>query len=155
MTGDCDVGIRAASAEDAPVLARLQDEARGGGWVASRWKQELRRSNTVVWLAEPDDVRQPVGYLAMWRVLDRLEVVDVAVHPDWRRRGIATAMLEMAMTLGQARGIRWLTLEVRRDNRAARRLYEQRGLEVIEKKPDFYEDGQTALVMGRRLDSDR
>jgi ribosomal protein S18 acetylase RimI-like enzyme len=49
---------------------------------------------------------------------------NVAVHPDWQRRGIASALMEAALEAISAQGGRWVGLEVRTDNDVARRLYE-------------------------------
>jgi ribosomal protein S18 acetylase RimI-like enzyme len=56
---------------------------------------------------------------------------NVAVHPDWQGRGIANALMEAALGEVSAKGGRWVGLEVRADNQAARRLYERLGFEEV------------------------
>ena len=151
---------RAGYPEDAAALQRLQSEhGTGQEWTVGQWQKELKRSNGSVWLVESADTDQPVGYLVMWRVADRIEIVDLLVHGDWRRNGIAQWLVQTAIAIGSARGVRAISLEVRQDNTAARRLYEQLGFEQTDRHTQFYDDGQTALVLRRLLfenfDADR
>lgn len=52
---------------------------------------------------------------------------NMAVHPDWQGRGIASVLMKAALEAVSARGGRWVGLEVQADNQVARRLYEQLG----------------------------
>jgi ribosomal protein S18 acetylase RimI-like enzyme len=76
-----------------------------------------------------------VGNVSLRRALEwgGFFVGNVAVHPDWRRRGIARSLMEAALEAISARGGRWVGLEVRADNQAARWLYEHLGFEVVGK----------------------
>ncbi len=58
---------------------------------------------------------------------------NVAVHPDWRERGIASVLMETALEAISARGGRWVGLEVRADNQTARRIYERLGFQKVGK----------------------
>jgi GNAT superfamily N-acetyltransferase len=58
-------------------------------------------------------------------------VSNVAVHPDFQGRGIGRGLLEASMDYAQAYGAKWIILQVRRDNRAARRLYESLGFRQV------------------------
>lgn len=149
---DDELQLRAATLEDAPRLAGLQ-RLEGGGWGEVRWGEELRRPNSVVWLVEHTGSHSIIALLAMWRVLDQLEVTDVIVHPDWRQKGVAKTLLDTAISLASARDIRRIVLEVALGNTPARNLYEKLGFETVEVQPDFYEDGESAAVMVRDVGS--
>ena len=76
-----------------------------------------------------------VGNVSLRRALQwgGFFVGNVAVHPDWRRRGIARALMEAALEVISARGGRWVGLEVRADNQVARWLYEHLGFQDVGK----------------------
>jgi len=108
--------------------------------------REARRSALVRWLFRPvwsqqgmapgfvwvEDGRV-VGNVSLRRALERggFFVGNVSVYPDWRGRGIAGALMRAALDEISARGGRWVGLEVRADNAAARRLYERFGFQEV------------------------
>jgi ribosomal protein S18 acetylase RimI-like enzyme len=74
-----------------------------------------------------------VGNVSLRRVagVSAYLVGNVAVHPDWRQRGIATALMRAVLDDVRSQGASWIGLEVRADNSAARRLYEKLGFQEI------------------------
>lgn len=89
-----------------------------------------------------------VGYLCHQEILDECHILNVAVHPDWRRRGIGVRLVTHLM---QSRPvIRDWFLEVRENNGPAIGLYEKLGFRVIGKRLRYYRNGEHALVMQRR-----
>lgn len=93
-----------------------------------------------------------VGYLCLWEVADELHITNVAVHPQWRRRGIGRALLQDVLAEALARGIRMVVLEVRPSNVEARALYESLGFRVVGRRRGYYYDtGEDALVMQTTL----
>ena len=97
-----------------------------------------------------------VGYMCVWEIGDELHVTNIAVHPGWRRRGIARALLANLLEDGRHRSLRLVGLEVRPSNVEARTLYESFGFEVIGRRKGYYYDtGEDALVMEARLDGKR
>ncbi|MEE2692645.1 MAG: GNAT family N-acetyltransferase [Pseudomonadota bacterium] len=78
---------------------------------------------------------------------------SLAVAPDARGGGAARALVDAAATKALDRGCARLRLEVRESNLAARRLYERAGFAILARKPGYYEDGETALQMEKRLDT--
>lgn len=76
-------------------------------------------------------------------------VKDLAVHPDYRGRGIGTHLLRHALATLEARGAHETKLEVREDNDPALALYRQHGFEHRRTVPRYYADGTSALVLVR------
>ena len=93
--------------------------------------------------------RRAVAYVGGISAPPEGEIANVATHPDYRRRGLADAVIEALMEEARRRGIDALYLEVRRSNTAARALYEKQGFEVIGERRGFYSNPkEDALLMG-------
>ncbi|WP_419181180.1 GNAT family N-acetyltransferase [Haloarcula pelagica] len=78
-------------------------------------------------------------------------VKDLAVRPDHRRQGVATALLSRALGVLAATGVRSVKLEVRADNEGAQRLYRAFDFEHRKTIPNYYSNGANAYVMVRLL----
>jgi ribosomal-protein-alanine N-acetyltransferase len=79
-------------------------------------------------------------------------VLNLATRKDWRRRGLARRLLNHAIQTGLSRGASLVTLEVRRSNTAAARLYASFGFESVDIRHRYYENGEDAIVMILRLE---
>jgi [ribosomal protein S18]-alanine N-acetyltransferase len=89
-----------------------------------------------------------VGYLIISRYVDAWHVMNVAVEPEFRRHGIATALLERLFERTSDDERRGYTLEVRVSNVGAIRLYEQLGFEPRGIRRGYYTDNrEDALIM--------
>jgi [ribosomal protein S18]-alanine N-acetyltransferase len=91
-----------------------------------------------------------VAYCAVWVIFDELHINNLAVHPDWRRRGVASALLQWVLDAAEREGAVRSTLEVRRSNDAARLLYERFGFTVAGTRPGYYRTPvEDALILWR------
>jgi [ribosomal protein S18]-alanine N-acetyltransferase len=91
-----------------------------------------------------------VAYCAGWVIFDELHINNLAVAPAWRRRGVASALLTFVLEDAAAEGAIRGTLEVRRSNEAARRLYERFGFAYAGVRQAYYrEPVEDALVLWR------
>ena len=91
-----------------------------------------------------------VGFCSFWRVLDELHINNLAVTPAARGGGAGTALLHAVLRDGARMGARRATLEVRRSNDAARRLYERLGFSVAGVRRAYYTSPvEDALVLWR------
>lgn len=99
------------------------------GWLGGICWQRVGLAPGFVWVEEG----QVVGNVSIRRALGRKGcfIGNVAVHPRWRRRGIATALMRKALREAFRRGAHWVGLEVRAENEAARRLYQRLGFREI------------------------
>ena len=90
----------------------------------------------------------PVAYVGMLTVLDEGQITNVATHPDYRRRGLADALLTTLLQEARRRCLSVVSLEVRESNTAAIALYEKHGFYVAGKRNNFYKNPREhALVM--------
>lgn len=112
----------------------------------------LTRPSAAALLATIDGA--PAGYvLLLFRNgATSARLYSLATAPSARGVGVGRALVDAASALALQWGCARLRLEVRRSNAAARRLYETAGFGVIGMKPGYYEDGESALQMEKRLD---
>ncbi|HHS97608.1 MAG TPA: GNAT family N-acetyltransferase [Chloroflexi bacterium] len=113
------------------ILRRMRRMARWGGLGFLLWEAEASGIDPLgfVWLEEG----RVVGNISLRRAAypGGWMIGNVAVHPDWRGRGIGRALVEAALETVEQRGGAWVGLEVREDNLVARRLYERLGFEPV------------------------
>ena len=96
--------------------------------------------------------RPVAGYAAFWRVLDEIHINNVAVHPDLRRRGLGRLLLAGTLDAAWRLGARRATLEVRRSNLPAIRLYQRAGFSEAGIRRQYYtQPVEDALVLSARL----
>ena len=88
------------------------------------------------------------GYVTSARALDELQIINVAVHPDLRGRGLGAMLLSAFDGLCRSLGIVYVSLEVRESNTPAIALYSKFGYTVAGKRKGFYRaPSEDALVM--------
>lgn len=93
-----------------------------------------------------------VGYLLARTVGPAAEILNVAVDPRHRRRGVGDALVDAGLRHLQCCGVTEAFLEVRESNRDARVLYERHGFRVVGMRPAYYRrPTEDALVMRREL----
>jgi ribosomal-protein-alanine N-acetyltransferase len=122
-------------ADRAAVLA-LEAESFANPWTADTFEKMLTSPVSQVYVARLDD-RTLAAFCACWVIDDEMHINTVAVDLRHRRRGIAEHLLREA--LRQA-GVRTATLEVRRSNDAALRLYRKLGFEVRAVRRAYYQN---------------
>jgi len=142
-------------------LARVMEIERAA--FAHPWSDELLRRelshdwSTVLLATEvrarPGGPAEAIlGFVIFWLVHDELHVLNVAVAPEERRRGVARALMLQAEERARGHGARIATLEVRRSNSAAIELYRSMGYREVGIRPGYYADeGEDAIVMDRDL----
>ena len=88
------------------------------------------------------------AYGGMLTVLDEGQITNIATHPDHRRQGLAGSVLSALLDEARARGVAFVTLEVRASNAAAIALYEKFGFQTVGKRSRFYTNPtEDALLM--------
>jgi [ribosomal protein S18]-alanine N-acetyltransferase len=141
-----------ATAADVPPISRLEDVALGD----DAWSEGLIREGvtgnvpTVRYLVARTDAGV-VGYAVASVVADTAELQRIAVDPGHRRSGIATGLLGAVVDAARESGADRVLLEVRDDNAGAIAFYAAAGFVEIARRPRYYRDCGTAVVMSRTL----
>jgi ribosomal-protein-alanine N-acetyltransferase len=90
------------------------------------------------------------GFCAFWKVLDQIHINNLAIRPDFRQRGLARLLLVKVLEEASGLGAASATLEVRRSNAAARRLYESAGFRLTGVRTSYYTKPiEDALILTR------
>jgi [ribosomal protein S18]-alanine N-acetyltransferase len=131
------------------VLA-IEEASFTNPWTRVMYLAELENAGVSFCFTASDPAGRVVGFCSFWRVLDELHINNLAVLPDVRRGGVATALLTHVLSYGAALGARRATLEVRRSNEPARLLYERFGFSVAGVRHGYYtKPVEDALVLWR------
>jgi [ribosomal protein S18]-alanine N-acetyltransferase len=142
--------VRPATPEDlADVVALEADNLGVDAWSENLLAEGLAgRLPTIHYLvAEADGA--VLGHAVTSLAGDIAELQRIAVAPAARRTGVASELLEAAVAL--AAGADRMLLEVREDNAGALAFYAARGFVEVDRRPRYYRDGSTAVVMRRSL----
>ena len=78
-------------------------------------------------------------------------IMAIGVYPEYRKRGVGTALMVQILDILRMRGARSARLEVRKSNDAAQLFYQKLGFKLGEEISHYYEDGEAAIVMSREL----
>jgi ribosomal-protein-alanine N-acetyltransferase len=141
--------IRRAGLADVSAIWAIEKVSFPTPW--SRWTflAELGqgKSHFLVAGPEPPYPWQTWGYLVFWVVLDEMHILNLAVHPERRRLGIARRLLAEGTTLAQTLGAQIAWLEVRPSNHPALTLYESFGFKEMGRRPGYYDDTQEDALL--------
>lgn len=131
-------------------IAALETMCFSDPWSENSIAYEL--SNRLsYWLVAVDD-GEVVGYIGSQSVLGESDMMNVAVHPAHRRKGIAEALILALSTALKERGNVCLTLEVRASNAGAIALYEKLQFSQVGRRPNYYRNPkEDALILQKRL----
>ena len=135
------------SADDLEAVLSIEHESFSNPWTREMYEAELDNKGVARCVLARDD-GQPVGFCSFWRILDELHINNLAVTPHRRREGIGTALLGHVLRDGAKSGVKRATLEVRRSNAQAQRLYERYGFTVAGVRRDYYSNPvEDAIVL--------
>jgi [ribosomal protein S18]-alanine N-acetyltransferase len=139
-----------ASPEQIDEVLSIEEASFTNPWTREMYLADLENRGVSSCFLAHDDTGQVVGFCSVWRVADELHINNLAVKPDFRRMGVATALLTHALGEGARAGARRATLEVRRSNEAARLLYQRFGFTVAGIRRGYYTKPiEDALVLSR------
>jgi ribosomal-protein-alanine N-acetyltransferase len=116
-------------------------------WPRGALVEEITRNQLAIYHSAKVDTRI-VGYAGMWNVRGEGHITNIAVHPEYRKCGIGSKLLESLIDTAKKIKIKSMTLEVRKSNLAAQRLYKKYGFQTYGLRKSYYiDDGEDALIM--------
>jgi ribosomal-protein-alanine N-acetyltransferase len=144
------VELRRLETRDLDTVEVIERASYPTPWSRSMFAAELRKPSALALGAYLPTTGELVGYAFVSRYVDAWHVMNVAVAPEFRRRGIATELLERLFDITAEDRRRGYTLEVRVSNVSAIHLYERLGFEARGIRRGYYTDNrEDALIMWR------
>jgi ribosomal-protein-alanine N-acetyltransferase len=119
-------------------VVRLEATSFSNPWSREMLARELRNRDVARVYVLHNSLGELLAFCACWFVADQLHINTLAVKTDVRRRGHATRLLRYVFSEALAAGVTCATLEVRRSNEAALKLYEGLGFQVQAIRPNYY-----------------
>ena len=142
--------IRRLSLQDLDPIVAIENAVYPTPWSRSMFAGELAKPSSVSLGAFDPEVGGLVAYLIVSRYVDAWHIMNVAVHPECRRQGVASRLLDELFELTAGDPRRGYTLEVRVSNATAIALYERFGFEPSGLRRGYYTDNrEDALIMWR------
>ena len=105
-------------------------------WSEKSVASELN-NKLALWLVA-EDAGNVWGYVGSQTVMDETDMMNIAVHPDYRNRGVAIGLIQELIAALKERGSHSLMLEVRASNDPARKLYEKLGFQQVGLRKNYY-----------------
>ena len=119
-------------------------------WSRDSFEKEIVDNNLAIYLVAKVN-EKAVGYIGMWKVLNEGHITNVAVHPEFRHQGIGDQLVSELLSLCEKEDIDLVTLEVRKSNQNAIKLYEKHGFVAEGIRKAYYQDNkEDAIIMWKR-----
>ena len=135
---------------DLPEVMTIERHAYAYPWSERFFLQELTAQCARAIVAQVGG--RITGYVLFWLLPDEVDIHNIAVHRDFRRRGIGRQLLWKAIDAAQQKISTRVTLEVRKSNLGAQKLYESQGFIVTGMRRGYYsDDGEDAITMALDL----
>jgi ribosomal-protein-alanine N-acetyltransferase len=119
-------------------------------WGRESFEHEVRNPLSRFWGILSD--HGLIAYICFWVAAGEIHLMNIAVHPEMRKRGLGRLLMDKLVQTGVGEGVRKMWLEVRPSNEAARALYSGIGFIEVGRRRRYYTDtGEDAIVMARTL----
>lgn len=132
--------------EDLEQIWEIENLSFTSPWSKKALQAELANPRAFYLVAKLEE--KVIGYAGCWAILDEGHITNVAVHPEYRKKKVATLLLMKLEHELVKKGVSSLTLEVRVSNEIAQNLYLQRGFRPFGLRKKYYSDNsEDALIM--------
>lgn len=133
------------TAADLDAVHQLECDCQRDPWNRQHFADELVNPVSTVDLYWCQEVL--AGFLCSWLIAGELQIQNLVTRRDLRRQGVAARLLTHAIERSRMSGLRSVCLEVRVSNGPAIALYRRFGFMDMDRRPNYYPDGEEALLM--------
>lgn len=148
-----DIRCRAMRSGDIPAITAIEEKEFSDPWPAVAFEEILVESRFIAKVV-CDTADSPIGYICALCVADELQIQNIAIDAQYRRRGLGRYLLTTTEEEGIRRGATAAFLDVRSDNTAALALYAEMGYRRLGRRRDYYDNPPgDALLLFKSLRS--
>ena len=138
------------SLEELDTVMAVEQASFTNPWTLEMYLADLKNTGVAFLYVAREEHGRIVGFCSFWKVFEELHINNLAVQPEYRRIGVARALLTRVLGEGVRLGARRALLEVRRSNAAAQQLYKQFGFSISGIRRGYYSNPvEDALVLWR------
>lgn len=141
--------IRPMTADDLDAVLAIEQASFPAPWNSDHFLHEITSPLSFPFIAEYSGLI--VGYVCLMSLFEEAQILDIAVTPEQRGRGVARMLMDHAISVAREKGAELLTLEVRASNTAAITLYERFGFVRTGVRSKYYEGVDDAVLMEKCL----
>src|SRR3990172_2930618 len=144
--------IRRMQLDDVEQVHEIDQLSFSLPWPKTTYRFELQENELarcwVAVLTSPEGNGAVIAMAVVWMVVDEAHIATIAVHPNYRRAGVGTQLLQHILKSAVKERMFTVTLEVRESNSVAQAMYREFGFEVVGRRPRYYHDtNEDALIM--------
>lgn len=141
------ISCRRMTLADVPQVHAIEEKTFPTPWSYQSFVDEMTTNKCARYVVAEEDGRV-IAYAGAWLVFDEGHITNIAVEQSARGRGVGTAVTRALMQYASNMGVSYMTLEVRRSNLAAQRMYRALGFIELGVRKRYYEDnGEDAYLM--------
>ncbi len=131
---------------DLPAILEIERASFTTPWSETSFFNEVKKQRSFLKVAKKGG--RAVGYICGGWIIDEGHILDLAVHPEYRRLGIASALVSLGIERLKEEGCRFIFLEVRASNEFAKKMYKKFGFEVLGTRKNYYvSPAEDAVIM--------
>jgi len=132
---------------DLPAVVEIERLSFPTPWDRLAFEEEMRRPFARLEVLRPKATGIAVAFCDYWLVADEVQILNIAAHPEARRKGFAARLLAHIVEQARLASFRLLSLEVRLSNTPAQALYRKFGFRDVGLRPRYYADNQEDAVL--------
>ncbi|HBI55814.1 MAG TPA: ribosomal-protein-alanine N-acetyltransferase [Firmicutes bacterium] len=142
-----DIKITAMIPEHLAQVMAIEKASFTVPWSEITYYREITENPYAVYIVAMAG-EEVAGYAGRWLILDESHITNIAVAPGWRRNGVARKLMEHMLRSSLRQGANRMTLEVRRSNLGAQKLYEEFDFSAAGLRRGYYTDNnEDAVIM--------
>jgi len=140
--------------EDLQEVCAIESVSFPNPWPETTFRGEIQnRTFSFPYVIVHKLQERVIGYIIYWLIGEEAQINNIALHPDFRLKGIGETVLRKIIDKLRDNGVRFISLEVRPSNESAQSLYYKLGFRLMGIRKNYYTNPQeNALVLGLSLD---